>query len=141
VKVFISHARQDDELAGRIRNALIDAGLTVRQPDDEIYPGDNWAQKIGRALEQSEIMVAIVSQDTLTSGPLKNDLQYALTSKNYGRRVLPVFVGFTTFQPGPDVPWLLLRLQPVYLESATSDPHEVVERVRSLISEPARNAG
>ena len=93
----------------------------------------------GQALEESDAMIAVVTQNALESGPLKEDIQFALTSKNYGARIIPVVVDMKTFEAGNEVPWILLRLNPLYLDSANSDLHEVVERVRSL-AEPVPNA-
>jgi len=138
MKVFISHARRDSQFAKKLGDELAQAGLEV-WTDDQIYPGDNWAKITGQALEQSDAMIAVVTRDALESGPLKEDIQFALTSKNYGGRVIPVVVDMKTIEAGNDVPWILLRLNPLYLESANSDLHEVVERVRSL-AEPVPNA-
>ncbi len=107
------------------------AGVQVWNPDDEIFPGDNWAAKIGEALAHSDIMVAIVTRDALESGSLTNDIQFALTSKNFGGRVIPVLVDYVAVQPGVDVPWILLRLEPVYVDSASPVLAELVQRVKS----------
>lgn len=131
MQVFISHAAQDRELARQIGVQLVDAGLPVWNPDDQIYPGDNWAAKIGKALEQSEIMVAVVTRDALESGSLINDIQFALTSKNFGGRVIPVLVDYVAVQPGVDVPWILLRLEPVFIDSAAPALDKLVQRVKS----------
>jgi hypothetical protein len=81
MKVFISHARRDSQFAKKLGDELAQAGLEL-WTDDQIYPGDNWAKITGQALEQSDAMIAVVTRDALESGPLKEDIQFALTSKN-----------------------------------------------------------
>ncbi|MFI5380766.1 MAG: toll/interleukin-1 receptor domain-containing protein [Tepidisphaerales bacterium] len=132
MRVFISHAAQDTALAIGLRDELAKAGMAVWNPEDEIYPGDNWAKKTGEALEHSEIMVALVTRHAVESGPLRNDVQFALTSGNYGGRVVPVLVDYPTFTAGTDVPWILLKLDPVLIESAQPDFQAIVGRVRDL---------
>ncbi len=131
MQVFISHAVQDNELARIIAARLVEAGVHVWSPDDQIYPGDNWAAKIGEALEQSEIMIAIVTRESLQSGSLINDIQFALTSRNFGGRVIPVLVDYVAVQPGLDIPWILLRLDPVFVNSSSPRLDELVQRVKS----------
>ncbi len=141
MKVFISYARQDNELAKRVRDELVGAGFRVWNDDEVIYPGDNWALKIGQALENSDAMVVLVTPNALASDSLRYDVQFALTSKNYGNRVIPVFAGLPkVLKAGEDVPWILLRLNPVDLESSNADLSEVVQRVRSSAAEASPNA-
>ena len=93
MQVFISHVPQDRDLARKLADELVHAGVEVWNAEEEIYPGDNWAKKIGQALEQSDAMVAVVSRHALKSGTLRADIQFALTSANYGGRVIPVLDG------------------------------------------------
>jgi hypothetical protein len=140
MQVFISHTKRDRQLAVRLSAELKTAGVDC-WTDDQIYPGDNWAKLTGQALEQSDVMIALVTQDALESGPLKEDVQFALTSNSYGGRVVPILVGMRTFEAGKGVPWILLRLNPVFLDSADSDLQEVVERVRSVMETVPHAAG
>ncbi len=48
MQVFISHAKRDRELARQLGEKLCAAGMTVWNRDNEIYPGDNWAKKLGK---------------------------------------------------------------------------------------------
>jgi hypothetical protein len=130
MQVFISYANQDRDLARKLISELVRAGVEVWNPDEQIYPGDNWAEKTGQALESSEAMIALVTRDALQSGLLVHDVQFALTAGNYKGRVIPVLVDFVTFQAGKDVPWILLRLDPVYVQSVAPDFEPVIKRVQ-----------
>jgi hypothetical protein len=132
MQVFISHANQDRKLARKLISDLVHAGVEVWDPEEQIYPGDNWAEKTGHALETAETMVALVTREALKSGLLAKDVQFALTSGKYRGRVIPVLVDFVTIKAGKDVPWILLKLDPVYVHSASPDFHEVVERIQAL---------
>jgi hypothetical protein len=61
MKVFLSHAAKDHELARKLREALARGGFDVWLEEDQVLPGENWAKKIGRALDDSELMVNLLS--------------------------------------------------------------------------------
>ncbi|MCP4662415.1 MAG: toll/interleukin-1 receptor domain-containing protein, partial [bacterium] len=61
MRVILSHAAKDSELARRIAAVLTAAGLTVWDPVAEILPGDNWAAKAAQALQESEAMVVLLT--------------------------------------------------------------------------------
>jgi predicted nucleotide-binding protein len=67
MKVFISHSHETKSLAKKLGEALKRAGLESWNHEQEILPGDNWAQKIAQALEESEAMVVLLSPDSLDS--------------------------------------------------------------------------
>ena len=82
-------------------------------------------------------MVALITREALKSEFLQRDIQYGLTSKNFERRLLPVLVGYVTFTASTDVPWILLKMNPVYIDSASHEFQEhgfqeVVNRVRDI---------
>jgi hypothetical protein len=132
MRIFISHAAQDKELASQLADRLSHAGFAVWNATQEIAPGDNWAKETGRALEESDVMVALITPGALESESLRGDIQYGLTSKKFEHRLLPVLVGFVVFTAGKEVPWILLRMDPVYLESASQGFQEVVNRVHAI---------
>jgi hypothetical protein len=143
MRILISHAAQDAVLARRIGARLAEAGFAVWNPEEEVYPGDNWARKLGQALEESEILLVLYTRGALKSDWLarsRQDVQFALTSGNYAGRVIPVVVGFKVFKAGEDIPWVLLHLNPVYLESSRADLDDLIERVRSAAEADAHAA-
>ncbi|HEV3342688.1 MAG TPA: toll/interleukin-1 receptor domain-containing protein [Pirellulales bacterium] len=132
MQVFISHASSDRDLADRLSRKLREVGVEVWDPSS-ILPGDNWALETGNALAASEIMVVLYSKNSWQTATLSQDVQYALTQGNYRGRVIPVFFGLSTVEAGKDVPWILLRLNPIWLEGESSDLAPVVARVQSDI--------
>jgi len=130
MQVFISHATADLEVVRQLSQALQAAGFQVWNPADAILPGDNWALATGKALEQSEVLIAILSRNAANSPWVQQEVQYALTSGSYRGRVIPVLLDIATFEADKDVPWLLLRMNPVYLQSGSLDLGQVVARVK-----------
>jgi hypothetical protein len=127
MKIFIAHAQKDSRLAARLAARLSKEGFTVWEAEREIGPGDNWAKEVGRALDESNLMVAVVTDEALQSEWWHSEIQYALTAKSFERRIIPVFVSVTSA-----VPWILLQMVHVTLESESQGFEEVLSRVREI---------
>ena len=91
MQVFLSHSHADSQLATRISNALQQRGLQVWTPDLNLLPGVNWAAELGRALEESDAMVVLLTPSHPDSDVMRN-MEYALGAKNYRNRLIPVVV-------------------------------------------------
>ena len=120
MKVFLSHARKDSAAARQLAKQLVQRGFSVWLPEDEIEPGDNWAMKMGKALDQADLMVFLLTPNALEADRIHQDIEFALGSREFENRVFTVLVG-PTRQIGKDLPWILLKL-----------PHHQVESAREL---------
>lgn len=110
MKVFISHSHSDALLAARLSKALEGSGLEVWDPDRELFPGDNWALEVSRALEESKAMVVLLTQAAIDSPNVRREMEYALGAKNYSNRLIPVIVGDPDKLPDKRIPWMVRRL-------------------------------
>jgi hypothetical protein len=132
MQVFISYSAADRVLAARLSRELNAVGISAWNAEDQIIPGDDLYKAMSEALESSEVMVVLYSQAAKESSNVQLEIQYALTSGSYRGRIVPVLIDFKTFEAGADLPWVLLKLSPVYLNSASPDLNGVVQRVSSL---------
>lgn len=107
MKIFISHSAEDREAAGRLAKGLQEAGHRVWMPEEEIFPGDNWAEAVSRALEEAEVMIVFLTEASLRSTSVKREMLYALGEKRFADRLIPVVVGSREQLPKKDVPWVL----------------------------------
>ena len=105
MRVFISHVSQEDKLAGLLADQLTGAGFHVWRAEEQLLPGDNWALKTGRALEESDAMIVLVSPEAARSQWVRREIDFALGSPNYAGRVIPILV-----RPTDDMPWVLRSL-------------------------------
>jgi hypothetical protein len=134
----VSYVDQDQQTAEQLAETLRAAGFTVMHPSLEVYPGDNWEKLVGNALEQAEIMIVLITRNVYTSYTLQRQVQYALTSASgkFEGRVIPVIVDMPTYSAGENVPWVLVWLNPVHVNSGADECWtEVVERARSVAAE------
>jgi hypothetical protein len=134
MRVILSHAEKDSDLARRIAAALRDAGLTVWDPAAEILPGDNWAAKAAQALQESEAMVVLLTPNGLQSDWVRRDMEYALGEIRFKHRLIPVLAGPVDELPHQDVPWILKHLNTVRL---VEDDPASAKRVAEAILEAA----
>ena len=128
MKVFLSYARPDQRVANRLASSLRNAGLTVWDPEREILPGDNWAVKLGRALDRSNAMVVILSPDAIESQAVRKEIEYALASPRFRGRLIPVLA-----RPTRKIPWILKEMPIVQLKQL--DTTEVGDRIAGLLKE------
>lgn len=126
VDVFISHASEDEEWASKLARQLKRFGLKAWDPSADIAPGDNWALEIGRALEKSGAMIVLLSPASAKSASVKHEIEYAITSKRFRERLIPVMV-----KPTAGFPWVLSQFQ--FEQGEPSDvAKRIVKRLRAV---------
>ena len=136
MKVFISHAYTDEPFVRKVAAGLEKVGLEVWDATREILPGDNWAAKVARALEESEAMVVLLTPDALRSNWVSWEIQYALGEQSYRNRLISVIVGDPEELPKEDIPWILRRLQMIDM-SEYDEEEEGINQIAQAILEAA----
>ena len=132
MKVFISHSHETRALAKRVGDALERAGLTAWNHEEEILPGDNWAREIARALEESQAMVVLLSPGSVHSSMVRREIEYALSSKHFKNRLIPVLVGSEDDLPRDQLPWIFSHLNMIKLP-AYGQQEEGIRRITQAV--------
>jgi TIR domain len=138
MKIYISHARKDSNLARQLAKELESRDLHVFLPETLVGPGDNWAEKIGEALDRSDFMVFLLTPGALEADWQRKDVEYALGAKKYEGHVFSVLVGLP-LKAGKDVPWILLKQPHRRVESARKFG-EVAEEIEEQCSSFAKDS-
>ena len=116
--VFISHASEDAEWARKLAQALKRSRLSAWDPT-EVRPSDNWSLESGKALEKAQAMIVLLSPASGRSDAVKHEIDYALSTKRFRERLIPVMVKRTK-----RFPWILAELQ---IEQG--EPSDVAKRI------------
>jgi hypothetical protein len=126
MKVFISNSEADEKWAGLLRLRLPQEGFEVWNSSRDIAPGDNWLLKSGRALQEADAMIVLLSPDSAKSDWVRSEVEYALGSPQFRDRLIPVLI-----KPTENIPWILRKLQII---RATKDTDETISRVIAALN-------
>ena len=137
MKVYISHAHSDERLAQKVAAILEQAGLEVWDAKREIMPGDNWAQEVSNALQESEAMVVLLTPDAVSSQwarwEMRWEIGYALGEKRFSRRLIPVVAGDPEVLNTEEVPWILRHQKTIDLTEHENEEEGIKEVARTLL--------
>ena len=122
MKVFISYADSDREVAQRMTQSLKADGLSVWSDEDEVFPGDNWAAKVAQGVEEADAIVALLTPEALHSRSVRSDINYALGKKALKDKLIPVWLSEEDVAQQESFPWILRHLQMIQLPN--SEQHE-----------------
>ena len=135
MKVFMSYSDSDAMLAARVSDALENNGLEVWDSDRELFPGDNWAAEVARALEESDAMVVLLTPAVAGSRWVKRDVEYALGAKNFSNRLIPVVVGDRDQFPTNEMPWIVRRMPWFSLEDPEAEQPDVEPIAKAILAQ------
>lgn len=91
MKIFISHSSKDEDSYIKLADSLRKQGHSVFNAVD-INIGENWIEKIKTALNESDILIAIITENFLDSTWAQAELSSVIFGTN-NMRILPVVVG------------------------------------------------
>lgn len=131
MKVFISRAPENEALARKLGTALQRDGWEVWD-DDQILPGDNWAEKVGQALEETQAMIVLLTGEALSSAAVRWEIAYALGNKRLKNRLIPVLVGSEENTSTHDFPWILNHLKMIKLPESGKEEEGIRQITEAL---------
>ena len=104
--VFISYNGADREIARGIANSLKAVGMRVWIDEGELLIGDSLFEKIAFAIRETDFLVALVSENSISSNWCQKEIGIASTYgiKEKRVKVLPILIG------DPQVPPTLIDL-------------------------------
>ena len=85
----------DKELASQLADQLSQAGFPVWNPAQEMGPGRQLGEGEGRALDESDVMVALITRGSLKSdGSCREIFSMRSRRSNFEHRLIPVLAGY-----------------------------------------------
>jgi hypothetical protein len=130
MKVFLSYARTDRDIAREMVDRLHNFGHELWFDEFELTPGTAWGREIDKALKASRAMIVLVSAASMDSKEVRREIDHALLSQNFAHRVLPVYL-----EPTDDVPWFLRTQKGIHVGKDLSRAIRQVKTVLDHFSE------
>lgn len=91
MKIFINHSSKDAEVCAKLADALLKRGYEVFA-NSVLHLGENIIETIKTELNDSDIFVAVITENFLNSSWVQAELSSVIFSNN-NIRILPVVVG------------------------------------------------
>ncbi|MBL8166340.1 MAG: toll/interleukin-1 receptor domain-containing protein [Anaerolineae bacterium] len=85
--IFISYSHVDRDFATHIASALAKEGVNIWIDVEDIPPGENWRNAIDEGLKTAEIMLLIISPESMASVEVQSEWNYFLDEK---KQIIPV---------------------------------------------------
>lgn len=133
MKIFISHAAEDKLIAERLAEGLQRAGLEPWVAEQQILPGDNWAEKSGQALAEAEAMVILLTPAGASSRQVHQEIMYALGEERFEGRLFPVVVGPSKNLPEEELPWALRSKSIQWLSTKHGKEQKAAPRIAQAV--------
>lgn len=99
--IFLSHSSKDKFFVRTLADHLRGYGIKVWIDEAEINIGDSLTEKIGRAIEGTDYMGAVLSHNSINSEWVQRELQIALQKEIKGKKVvvLPILIETVELPP------------------------------------------
>lgn len=129
MNVFISYAQEDRDLADRVAQSIRGRDHTVFFDRTDLPPGNNFEEQIENAINNSTLMVFLISPDSVAEGRFTlTELKIAQTRwKSAKNRILPVMIRET---PRSSIPNYLRAV--TILTPEGNAPAEIAREVNQL---------
>jgi len=93
-KVFISHNSKDKPFVRRLAQSLNSHHITCWIDEAEIRLGDSLVSKISNAIKDIDLIIAVISNNSVYSNWVRQELDWAMTKEIEGNRivVIPIII-------------------------------------------------
>ncbi|MBW7880651.1 MAG: TIR domain-containing protein [Anaerolineae bacterium] len=105
-RCFISYSRRNTNFAERLARDLNDAGVEVWIDFRQIHAGERWKDEIRRGVERSEVIVIVLSPDSVVSEWVQFEINYG---REKNKVLLPIMVVdcYAELRANESLAWLL----------------------------------
>jgi len=93
-RIFLCHSCSDKPIVREVATALQQSGIAVWIDEVELHVGDSLIERIGRALHESDFVLAFLSSASVDSNWVQKELSLSMAREVASRRVtvLPVLL-------------------------------------------------
>jgi hypothetical protein len=124
-RIFVSYSRKDENFARKLATALSTAGYDLWIDVDDIPAGMNWNPAIQTGLQRMQVLIVVVSPDSMVSPKVLDEMDYAWT---HGKRIIPLL-----YRPA-DMRYPLKQMQ--YIDFHNDTFERAMQRLIDEIEKP-----
>jgi hypothetical protein len=121
-QIFISYSHSDTEFTDVLTKNLEQTGYDVWLDHTDIKTGAHWDDEIVRGLNSSEIFLVVLSNKSITSQNVKDEIGYAL---DHNKQILPILLETC------EVPFRLSRVQ--YVDFTKLKFEEGIQNILTIL--------
>lgn len=125
--IFISYAVSDIEFSRKIVKALETYSLDSWVNWQSIPSGSNWRQQIYKGIEEADVLLFLISPDSVQSDPCKEEITHA--DKN-GKRIVGALIRET---PSEAIPPEVEKFQWIPCQEGVDNFDEAIEKISKTI--------
>jgi len=134
--VFVSYARKDADICTSVRLALEQKGISVFD-DSQLTVSTNWTDAIVNAIQNSKIVVPIITDNALNSAYVMKEMTFALESaEKNGTLIVPIFMSGVDLVKVPDLEYRIATLSCEMIENSDAEKaaNNLAEKIHKLLS-------
>jgi hypothetical protein len=131
--VFISHNHKDKDIVRKLAEDLRRQGIEVWLDEELIAPGEPWAEKLSRAVEQSDAVLVAMSRNTPESQWQTAEIAFAVAAqkRDVSKRIIPVLI-----DKDAEVPFFLKNLLYCDLSDSEAYSRNLSQLVQAILRKP-----
>ena len=88
-RIFLSYSRKDEPFARRLAGSLSNMGADIWIDVEDIPAGMKWSSAIQQGLDEGDLLIVIISPDSMASRNVEDEWQYYL---DHSKAVVPVLL-------------------------------------------------
>jgi hypothetical protein len=88
-RIFISYSRKDEAFGRRLATSLSQMGADVWIDIEDIPTGMKWSRAIQEGLDISDVLLVLISPDSMASGNVEDEWQYYLDQR---KPIIPILL-------------------------------------------------
>jgi len=127
-RIYISYSGPDVELATGVTRGLIERGHDVFIAAENLLPGQDWEDSLSKALQASEVFVALLTANSVKSPSVLGELGAARAFQRTSKRMLVIPVLFDDI----DIPLQIRSIQVIRAKSQSYA--KVIEEIDRAIT-------
>jgi hypothetical protein len=125
-KVFISYSRKDSSFAQGLASDLESLGAQVWIDVDDIPVGTRWSKAVQNGLDESEVLLLVISPDAMVSPNVEDEWQYFHEKR---KRIIPLL------WREAELHFQLVRLQRVDFRKGIASYRQALRELVGLLNE------